>query len=210
MLNSFRYRRLVSLVTSGSRRRSKIELRLELLETRSLMAMPVDLGPLAGVSASVSGIDMNNDVIETQMPDPANGLSSAYFLKNNGSPTDIPIITGYTSNFATALNDSDRVVGYSELPGAAFGAVHEAYLYTPGAANPLTPLGFLGGSSPDSEAEAINVDGDIVGYSTTLTGSDHAFLYSSSGAPTMQDLAQTETAAAEQRASTTRALSSAS
>ncbi len=77
---------------------------------------------------------------------------------------------GGTSAYATAINASGQVVGYSTT---ASGATH-AFLLSAGH---MTDLGTLGGAA--SYAEAINDNGTVVGYSNT-TGStnNHAFTWS--------------------------------
>ena len=51
---------------------------------------------------------------------------------------------------------------------------------------PLKDLGTLGGT--DSNGLAVNATGQVVGYSTTVTGATHAFLYSDGRLLDLNDL----------------------
>jgi probable HAF family extracellular repeat protein len=85
--------------------------------------------------------------------------------------TDLGTLPGDSSSYATGINASGQVVGYS---GTAGGAQH-AFLYSNGM---MTDLGTLGGGS--SWATGINNGGEVAGYSTIAgTGQFpvvHAFL----------------------------------
>jgi len=65
---------------------------------------------------------------------------------------------GGSSSYATGINDSGQVVGYSETAGDAF----HAFLYSGGV---MSDLGTLGGVN--SLAFGINDSGQVVGYSDT-------------------------------------------
>lgn len=83
---------------------------------------------------------------------------------------------GGTTAYATGINASGQVVGYSTT---STGATH-AFVLSGGH---MTDIGSLGGASGTSYAQGINNSGIVVGYSTT-TGSvnNHAFTYSTSTA----------------------------
>jgi probable HAF family extracellular repeat protein len=68
---------------------------------------------------------------------------------------------GGTYSFATAVNDSGQVVGYSDMTGNA-GPSH-AFSWT--ARGGMVDLGTLGGTA--SIAAAVNASGQVVGVSTT-------------------------------------------
>jgi probable HAF family extracellular repeat protein len=65
---------------------------------------------------------------------------------------------GGSSSYATGINDSGQVVGYSDTAGDAF----HAFLYSGGV---MSDLGTLGGVN--SLAFGINDSGQVVGYSDT-------------------------------------------
>ncbi len=164
MLTSFRDRLSDSHARSESKQRRRNRPRVEMLEVRSLLSTFVDLGQY-----DVTGINASQEII-------GNNGGSAFLLGSNGVSTNLGILPGYTSSFATALNDSGQVVGYSQKGTGGLGGdlTNTAFLYSNGT---LTDLGTLGGA--DSVATGINASGQIVGYSTTTTGATHAFLYSS-------------------------------
>lgn len=96
------------------------------------------------------------------------------FLFSNGTMTDL----GF-NGVAYGINNRGEIVGWTPSSG---GSDH-AYLYSNGT---LTDLGTLGGCQGFSQANDINDEGQIVGYSYASTGfSPRAFLYSNG---TMTDL----------------------
>jgi probable HAF family extracellular repeat protein len=83
--------------------------------------------------------------------------------------TDLGTLGG-TSSYATAINASDQVVGYSDL---AANAGTQAFVYGNGS---MHGLGTLGGAQ--SQAKAINDQGQIVGTSLAAgSATVHAFFY---------------------------------
>jgi probable HAF family extracellular repeat protein len=85
---------------------------------------------------------------------------------------------GGSRSYASAINDSGQVVGYSNLAGDQN---NRAFLYKDGK---MTDLGTLGGTS--SEAKGINISGQVVGWSDNSSGERRAFLYDSANG--MKDL----------------------
>ena len=111
----------------------------------------------AGVNAAgvVVGYELNND----------SGAFRA--LVNNGSgATYVPTLPGGANNFATAINNSGTVVGYSETTSAGGNVI--AFSYSGGTP---TALGTLPGGST-SQANAINSSGHIVGESDSSASSN--------------------------------------
>jgi len=98
------------------------------------------------------------------------------YLYSGGLVTDLGSLGG--SSVATGINDKSQVVGSSSIR-ADVNQPH-AFLYNDGV---MKDLGTLGGSN--SYGNAINDNGEIVGYSLTQSGSERAFIYN---AGAMQDL----------------------
>jgi probable HAF family extracellular repeat protein len=84
--------------------------------------------------------------------------------------TDLGI--GSPDSQAFGINDSDQVVGTSQVAGYS---TSHAFLYDESATTKMTDLGTLGGTN--SSAYAINESGQVVGESYTSSGERHAFLY---------------------------------
>lgn len=80
---------------------------------------------------------------------------------------------------ANGINDDGEVVGCAVFPGET---TFRAFLWTPSAG--MQDLGTVGGST--SCARAINLSGQVVGFSTAADNSQHAFFWTESGG--MQDL----------------------
>jgi probable HAF family extracellular repeat protein len=126
----------------------------------------IDLGTLPGGSHSVAnGINAGGQIV-------GYGDNATYgqvaFLYSGGTMSPLGTLGGGDS-WANAINDSGQVVGASNLTG---NAASHAFLYSGGV---MTDLGTLG---RNSEALAINNDGDVVGDSVLSNGNEDAFLYS--------------------------------
>ena len=94
--------------------------------------------------------------------------------------TDLGTIPGDTGSEAWGMNNAGQVVGYS---GPYNGSPDcHAFLYTGGQ---MHDLGNLGGYGMGNRANAINNNGQIVGWSTNASGDRDGFLYSNGQ---MQDL----------------------
>ncbi len=150
-----------------------------------LLSTIVDFGALGGTLASVA-INSSEVVAATGQTSSSSSNYSAAVLTSTGGNTPISPLPNYTSSFASAINDSGQVAGYSQVTSDE-GTVttDEAVLYSNGT---VTGLGTLGGA--DSVATAIDTAGDVVGYSTINNdpfAPAHAFLYPSGGS-SMEDL----------------------
>ena len=86
---------------------------------------------------------------------------------------------GGTASWATGINASGQVVGWSFTAGDA---AQHAFITTIG--GPMTDLGTLGGTQ--SYAKGINASGNVVGYANINGESPHAFI-TTNGSP-MTDL----------------------
>ena len=144
-----------------------VQPRLKSRESRTMMAKANlfrILGVLAVVLVALFGVDLRT--AETQTT-----ATSYYKVEDLGT-------LGGSRSWASAINDSGEVVGYSYLAGDQN---KHAFLYKDAK---MTDLGTLGGTS--SEAKGINKSGQVVGWSDNSSGERHAFLYDSTNG--MKDL----------------------
>ncbi len=101
--------------------------------------------------------------------------------------------TGFHSSDAVAINDSDVIVGSTDVAGNYSQAFKYSGFGLPSVANPslsggtMTPLGSL--DNTNSEASAINDAGIIVGDSSANDSVNHAFVYDSTGLHDLNSLA---------------------
>ena len=121
------------------------------------------VGLLVAVAVALSGVGLRT--AETQ------STPSYYKVEDLGT-------LGGSRSYASAINDSGQVVGYSNLAGDQN---NRAFLYKDGK---MTDLGTLGGTS--SEAKGINISGQVVGWSDNSSGQRRGFLYDSANG--MKDL----------------------
>jgi probable HAF family extracellular repeat protein len=138
-----------------------------------------DLGTLGGFYSQADGINASGQVVGASYA--TDNITYHAFRTAANSPinpaTDDLGTLGGTYSEAWAINASGQVVGDSyTTPGnnIIFHAFRTA------ANSPINPasddLGTLGGTN--SQAHGINASGQVVGYSATATGNNHAFLYS--------------------------------
>src|SRR5215216_5349072 len=144
-----------------------VQPRLKSRESRTMMAKANlfrILGVLAVVLVALFGVDLRTAETQTTAP-------SYYKVEDLGT-------LGGSRSWASAINDSGEVVGYSYLAGDQN---KHAFLYKDAK---MTDLGTLGGTS--SEAKGINKSGQVVGWSDNSSGERHAFIYDSTNG--MKDL----------------------
>lgn len=124
-----------------------------------------DLGAtLGGPNTVATGINASQHVVGyADLP----GGSHHAFVFANGATQDLGSLG--TASEALAINDTDVIVGGSDIGNAAG---RHAFRYQNGV---IQDLGTLGGSS--SEAGAVNTNGTIVGWSDTAQGARHAFVW---------------------------------
>lgn len=142
----------------------------------------VDLGTLGGISSQAQGLNNAGVVVGDSIY--GDNITTGGFMYSSGTITNLQDVGD-----AYGINDSGQVVGdasdWFDLTSNGNPYVH-ACLYTNGT---TTDLGTLAGADANSHAQAINSDGQIVGYSDSIAviAGDyvHAFLYS---AGTMADL----------------------
>ncbi|UCD76043.1 MAG: hypothetical protein JSV91_03795 [Phycisphaerales bacterium] len=126
----------------------------------------IDLGTLGGLYATAAAINDHGQIVGYSQTE---YLQWHAFLWDNEVMTPLPPLPGYVTAFATDINNSAQVVGYSAMD--KYGQDPRATLWENGA--PID-LGTLGGAT--SEALAINDNGQIVGWSSGGAESG-AFLY---------------------------------
>lgn len=149
-----------SSIVGTSTRVGSSRLHAFLYTNGTMSELPVDAG---GDSAA-------RDVLFEQIVGYActagNASCRAFWVKD-GVSTTLPSLGG--NAIANAINDREQIVGVSATTNAA---VSHAFLFAGGV---LTDLGTLGGSK--SEALAINMRSEIVGWSDVAGGGTHAVLW---------------------------------
>ncbi len=126
-----------------------------------------DLGTLPGGTHS-EGWSVNNRGEVSGTSEIAGGALRA-FIFTRGAMRDLGTLPGGEESDGFGINDHGQVVGYSYLAGHT---TADAFLYSQGS---LHDLGTLGG--PNSEARAINDNGEIAGTAGTADYDTHAYLY---------------------------------
>jgi probable HAF family extracellular repeat protein len=136
----------------------------------------LDLGTLpGGVNSDADAVSNSGHVVGwSDVPVGADGFAHtthAFLWSADTGMHDLGSLSGPAgTSFATAVNDSGQVVGYSSVPGDD-SATH-AFRWTAGL---MQPLGTLGG--PLSVATDLNSSGQVVGWSTDASGETRGFLW---------------------------------
>jgi probable HAF family extracellular repeat protein len=134
-----------------------------------------DLGTLGGSRSAANGINNTDKVVGfSLMSDDAAGhafLGHA-FLYSGGQMSDLGTLGGSDSN-AFDISDADKVVGISSTSDAF---TYHAFLYSDGVMRDLNSLIPANSGWTLTSAEAINGNGNIVGYGYNPDGLQHAFL----------------------------------
>lgn len=137
-----------------------------------------DLGSFGQSDNSVAAVNARDQIAVTRFAAPFGGPlgqmppipPARAFLWEKGRFTALGTLGGRMS-FATAIDESGRIVGWSQTTLAARGNAH-GFLWQSGK---MTDLGTLGGKT--SDAEAINDRGQVVGSSETSGGEPRGFLW---------------------------------
>ena len=131
---------------------------------------PTDLTPFGGPYAGASAINDMGQVVGS-----FNEGRQAFIWNKNTGITDIGKLSqGNSYVFPNDINNSNQVVGYSQIASGDFGS-HHAFLWEDGVITDLNNLVDDRAGIELSEARAINNRGQIVGYGS-LNGESHAFL----------------------------------
>jgi probable HAF family extracellular repeat protein len=129
-----------------------------------------DLGTLGGSRSAANGINNTDKVVGfSLMSDDAAGHA---FLYSGGVMRDLGTLGGSDSN-AFDISDADKVVGISSTSDAF---TYHAFLYSDGVMRDLNSLIPANSGWTLTSAEAINGNGNIVGYGYNPDGLQHAFL----------------------------------
>jgi probable HAF family extracellular repeat protein len=145
-----------------------------------------DLGNLGGLYANATGINERGEIVgeSSTTAEPASPFHA--FIYRRGKMTDLGTLGGLNTT-ATAINSRGIVTGVAELPQSTAAVVYEdAFLYRSGR---LIDLGVVG-SDFSSNGMAINDSDDVVGMSTTGTGSQLAMIYTHGKMWHLQDLVE--------------------
>jgi probable HAF family extracellular repeat protein len=118
----------------------------------SATGVPTDITPTA-IDSSAIAINASGAVAGTMTV----GVNlRAFYWSGSGTAVQIPTLTGGTYNFATGMNASGQVIGYSGFTGNR----EHAFSWTP--AGGVVDLGAV--ANTDSQANAVNDNGQVVGY----------------------------------------------
>ena len=166
----------------------------------------LDLGTLGGPNSwdNPFGGEINDrgqavGYSETSVPDP-NGedicafgthLTCLPFIWQASHMTALPTLGGNNGQ-ASAMNNRGQITGFAENgavdsscpPNTTNNRIALPVLWEKGKANALPTVG----SDPDGEANAINDEGQAVGYSGTCTVANHAVLWENGAVSPLPDL----------------------
>jgi probable HAF family extracellular repeat protein len=144
----------------------------------------VDLGNCGGVGCRAMDINAKGQIV--------GNIGRDAYIYSDGKFVDIAAFVR-PPGISLALNELAEVVGWYTLipvPGADFPSERHAFLYR---GRKLTDVGTLGGK--ESVATDINVQGHVVGYSSTYSGETHAFLFAQDRMLDLGTLGGTESSA---------------
>jgi probable HAF family extracellular repeat protein len=141
-----------------------------------------DVGTLDGPASVLLGVNATGDMVgvsDKLIPTPQGGTTQRAILYRNGQMTDLGTFGGDFAG-ATAINDKGQIVGFAAFPpppDPGQSVRNHAFIYENGQ---MRSLGTLPGDT-HSEAYAINENSQVVGVSSTVFGTTHAFLYDTDG-----------------------------
>jgi probable HAF family extracellular repeat protein len=169
-------------------RRRPTRLALERLEERSVPAFTYfDLGTLGGLTSAAHAINNAGQIVGDSLTADGNLHATLWNVAADGSVTKIDLGTlGGTTSSANAINIHGQVTGYSTLADGT----NRAFLWHDDNGNGISDpgemksLGTLPGGT-DSQADALNDNGFVTGFSHLNSAVFHAFLWNGS---TMIDL----------------------
>jgi len=134
------------------------------------------LGPLDGRESVAMGVNSQGQVVGAVADRPFNStpgtLQPVAWL--GASPSWLALPSFATGGYAAAVNDSGLAVGYTHTANPSDG--ESAVIWSLTTLQPIV-LPRLGGTY--ARATGVNSFGDVVGYSATASGEQHAFLWSS-------------------------------
>jgi probable HAF family extracellular repeat protein len=158
----------------------------------------LDLGTLGGPNSwdNPFGGEINDrgeavGYSETSVPDPdgedvcgfGTHLTCRPFLWRDGQMSALPMLGGNNGQ-ASAMNNRGQITGFAETtvsdsscPASSPSKTDSPVIWEDGKARALLTVG----SDPDGEANAINDQGQAVGYSGTCTAALHAVLWEKNG-----------------------------
>jgi len=158
----------------------------------------LDLGTLGGPNSwdNPFGGEINDrgaavGYSETSIPDPdgedvcgfGTHLTCRPFLWRNGQMSALPMLGGNNGQ-ASAMNNRGQITGFAEstvsdssCPASSPSKTDSPVIWEDAKARALPTVG----SDPDGEANAINDQGQAVGYSGTCTAALHAVLWEKNG-----------------------------
>jgi probable HAF family extracellular repeat protein len=137
-----------------------------------------DLGTLGGNQSEALGLNSLGDVVGFSTL-PGEQITHAFLWTSSGGMQDLGSLDGGTPAYATSVNSSQEVAGYS---WRSSGPIHAFYWSQ---ATGILDLGSLS-TNGDSWAFGINSSGQVAGYSYASDGHAHSFIWTQSSG--LQDI----------------------
>ena len=168
----------------------------------NIRELKIDLGTLGGKNSWIvwGGINDRGEAVgmaETSVPDPdgedvcgfGTGLTCLPFLWRDGHMSALPTVGGNNGQ-ASAINNRGEVAGFAETavadpscPASAPSRTDSPVIWEDGKAQALpTVVG-----DPDGQAQGINDQGQVVGYSGDCIRAHHAMLWENGAAVPLPD-----------------------